>query len=190
MSIGQLRKSDTVGFTQDRFNNPNGAIYMNPGYYILPPGIYFNNSFTFLVWVKILSFGSYARIIDCGNGPYSNNVVVSYSFGGSKVPYTQIFVQGDTTGTIEIYSDVSANTWFHLASVFDGHNLTMYLNGNFAATNLTTAPLGVERSQCYIGRSSWTGDPRSRACFDDLMIFNRALTSNEVQNFMNSYFTL
>ena len=32
----------TIGFTNDRFNNPNAALYMNPGYYIIPGGLDFN----------------------------------------------------------------------------------------------------------------------------------------------------
>lgn len=65
LSPGQLDASETVGFTQDRFNNTNGSIFMNPGYYTLPPGIYFGSQYSFLVWVKVIAFNNYSRVIDC-----------------------------------------------------------------------------------------------------------------------------
>lgn len=64
LSPGQLDASETVGFTQDRFNNTNGSIFMT-GYYTLPPGIYFGSQYSFLVWVKVIAFNNYSRVIDC-----------------------------------------------------------------------------------------------------------------------------
>lgn len=44
-------------------------------------------------------------------------------------------------------------------------------------------PLGVTRSTCYFGKSNWN-DYNAHAHFDQIKIFNRGLTSDEVLNDM------
>ena len=188
MTAGSLSVNETIGFTNDRFNNPNGAIFMNPGYYMIPPGIYFNSSYSILIWVKLLAYASFSRVIDCGNGQYSNNIIICLSDSGN-LPYTQI-IQGSSFVTIKASNSFQLNTWFHLAVVYDGQNLMMYVNASLLFANGTSAgPLNVNRTLCYIGRSNWysNGDKDSYAYFDDMMFYNRALTTNEIQDRMNFY---
>ena len=189
MIPGSLDANETIGFTQDRFNNTNASIYMEPGYYMLPPGIYFNNnSFSFLAWVKILSISYFSRVIDCGNGPAMDNFILGFAFGYSSNPYTINYFKN--TSFVSSPDPQPLNTWFHLASVFDGQSLMLYVNGNLVASSISKAPLNVNRTRCYIGRSNWYnstggGDPDANACFDDLMLYNRALTPYEIQDYMN-----
>ena len=187
MIPGTLDAGESIGFTQDRFNNPNGAIFMNPGYYILPPGIYFNNTFSFLVWSKILVFVPYSRIIDCGNGSNLDNFVVSFLYSSNFTLYTSIYRGSAVSQVVTITNKLPVNTWFHLAVIYDGQYLMLYVNGNLAANFTSGALLGVVRNKCYIGRSNWN-NPDAYACYDDLMIYNRALSSNEVHNCMNASF--
>ena len=192
MTTGSLEAGETIGFVQDRFNNTNGAIFTNPGYYILPPGIYFYTTFSFLVWVKVFEFTAWSRIIDCGNGPNSDNILVSLSYVDYAIPYTQIYEQSSPQSIVMPTTNLTAHQWFHLASVYDGHNMKMYVNGNLVASSASKGPNVVQRAQCYIGRSNYhltAGDADASACFDDLMIFSRALTSSEVQIYMNYVFS-
>lgn len=191
LSPGQLNASEIVGFTQDRFNNTDGSIYMNPGYYSLPPGYYFNSTFSFLAWVKVLAFNPYSRVIDCGNGPFSDNVIVILSSGTSKIPYTKMYRGSLAQNNAMSANALPTNTWFHLGTVYDGQNLMMYVNASLVANSTSAGPLSVNRTDCYIGRSNWYSygtDPDASACFDDMMLFNRALTLNEVQYYMNYNF--
>ena len=193
MSPGALEAGESVGFTQDRFNNPTGAIIMNPGFYILPPGFYFNNSYSFLIWAKVLNFLPWSCIMDCGSGPGSDNIliVLSRTNAYSQIPYTQMFRGSISQNLVSAVNKLPTNTWFHLAVVYDGRNSMMYVNGNLVANATSNGPMSVIRTKCYIGRSSWHflhGDPDVYACFDDLMIYNRALSSNEVRYCMNSSF--
>lgn len=91
MATGPLDAGETIGFTKDRFNNPNGAVYTNLCYYMIPPGFYLNTTYSFLIWVKVIAFSLYARIIDCGNGPQSDNIIFSFSNEYSHIPFTEIF---------------------------------------------------------------------------------------------------
>lgn len=188
MTTGPLDANETIGFTLDRFNNPNGAIYMNPGYYVLPPSVYFYSTFSFLVWVKVLVFNPWSRIIDCGNGPDADNIIVVISYDTTQIPYTQIYQLANPQGLVNPPDPLTANTWYHLAVVYDGVNLKMYLNGVLSISLASGGPNIVQRSQCFIGRSNYhvsSGDSDASACFDDIMLFNRALSSDEILNLMN-----
>ena len=193
MSPGTLDASESIGFTQDRFNNRNGAIYMNPGYYILPPGIYFNNRFSFLVWAKAFKLVLWSRFIDCGNGPKSDNIAIILSRNNTfdRIPCVQIYRGAVAQPIVTAVNKLPLNTWFHFAVVYDGQNLMIYVNGNLEANSTSSAPLAVNRTNCYIGRSNWhdsVGNSDAYACYDDIMIYNRALSTNEVQNCMNTFF--
>lgn len=188
MSPGALDAGESIGFTRDRFNTINGAIYMNPGYYTIPPGIYFNNSFSFLVWVKAFKFAPWSRIIDFGNGPAQDNIVVSLSYYYNYTVYISIYRGSNLLNIVSEGTKLPKNTWFHLATVYDGQNLMMYVNGNLVANSTTGGPSGLLRTNCYIGRSNWHTDSDAYACYDDLMIYNRALSLDEVQNCMNTSF--
>ena len=190
MTTGPLDANEAIGFSLDRFNNSNGSIYMNPGYYILPPGIYFYTSFSFLVWVKVLSYVTFARLIDCGNGAPSDNVLISIADNTNFTrPYMKIFRNDTQTGFVLSPNALSNTTWTHLAFVYDGQNLMMYVNAQLVGNTIPSAPPTViERQKCYLGRSNWAGVADGSACLDDLMIYNRSLTANEVQILMNYSF--
>ena len=187
-----LNVYDMIGYDLDRFQNPNGAIYMNPGFYSLPPGFYFDTSFSFLVWIKVLNFTNWGRIIDFGNF-YSDNIILSYSFSDSHIPYIQIFRDFDYNDNFDVLlgiDTISDSIWTHLAVVYDGNrqNLTLFVNGNRVSSITSSGPNIIRREKCYIGRSYNSDDPYSSAVFDDLMLFNRALSIDEVKHCMNFSF--
>ena len=179
MTTGPLDAGETIGFSRDRFKNPNGAICMNPGYYILPTAIYFTNSFSFLAWVKVFAFNSWSRVIDCGNGAPSDNFVLSLSYSNQAKPYTSIIRGTSPSGQAEAkaINPQLINTWFHLASVYDGQYLMLYINGDIMGNMSSNPLLSVNRTRCFIGRSNWyftTGDPDSNACLLRCFLIDRS----------------
>ena len=185
MTEGTLGAGESVGFVQDRLSNINGAIFTNPGYYALPPGIYFYTKFSFLTWIKVFEFTDWSRIIDCGNAQ-TDNILISLSYVDYEIPYAQIYENNAGQALVMPTTNLTAYklTWFHMATVYDGTFLMMYVNGNIVANSTSNPPNAVERNECYIGHSNY-GDPDASACFDDLMIFSRALTIDEVKTAMN-----
>lgn len=194
LTTGPLDAGETIGFANDRFNNPNGSIYMNPGYYTISGGLDFNLTFTFLIWVKAFSFPSWGRILDCGNGPESDNIIAGLATNaGPNKPYAQIYQKNLTDGLVITSKSLNINTWFHYAFVYDGQKTLIYVDGSLVANSTKTAPNILKRSKCYIGRSNChveNGDPDSSGCFDDLMLYSRALTQDEVKNRMKMNFLL
>lgn len=79
----------------------------------------------------------------------------------------------------------AANTWYHLVGTYDRTNLRLYING---AANGT--PVGAT-SNIYSGtatnRISWdSGSTYLNGLIDDVRIYNRALSSQEISNLYNS----
>ncbi|MBI3850912.1 MAG: tandem-95 repeat protein [Verrucomicrobia bacterium] len=80
------------------------------------------------------------------------------------------------------------NTWTHLAGTFDGTTLRLFINGQLAAT--TPGSLGpANTAPLKIGDSGSCGAFYGQAfggLIDEVSIYNRALTTNEIQSIYNA----
>jgi hypothetical protein len=169
-----------VKFTyfRDRFQDNFYAVYLNKGYLQAPSGIYFYGDFTVSVWVNPISpIGESDRIIDFGD----KNVIVGFFLGTNAFfPYICIF---DAPFMNYVSSKrLEINRWQHVVVTFRGANALLYINGN-VVINVTTivTPKPVLRTKNFIGRSNIGGDSQNvNAHFDDLKIFNRSLTFDEI----------
>ena len=84
-------QGNLTSFTSDRFNNPNSALALNGGWTQIPSGIYFDTpEFTISVWVYPSSVGSSSRIIDFGNGQFSDNIIFSLSYSNYIIVHIPI----------------------------------------------------------------------------------------------------
>ena len=65
-----------ASLTTDRFNKPDSAISLVSGYYKLPPRVYFNSSYSLLIWLKAVNDRLYQfQFLD-----YSNLFLSVYLF--------------------------------------------------------------------------------------------------------------
>jgi len=183
-----LEAGGSVGFGPDRFNNPNSALYLSNAYCSLPPDIYFNGSFSVLAWVKVVEITNFARLIDFANGESSDNVIIALSNGFSGDPYVTTF-EGDLAQNVLVSPvNLIVDNWHHLAVVLDplGNNY-IYIDAILVASiSGVYLPNTVNRTECFLGRSSWyPGDHDANANFDDIKIYNLALTQADILNDMN-----
>lgn len=85
---------------------------------------------------------------------------------------------------------MSLNEWHHLAAVLNYPNLYFYLDGEqLASTSCTTPePSDVIRNNSMVGRSNWYPDEEDAyADYDELKIYSRALSYDEISADMNYY---
>ena len=69
-----------TSFVTDRFGNANSALALNGGWTQVPSGVYFDTpEFTISVWIYPLQVSDWSRIIDFGNGQFSNTIIVAIS---------------------------------------------------------------------------------------------------------------
>ncbi|HPV24314.1 MAG TPA: LamG domain-containing protein, partial [Casimicrobium sp.] len=98
------------------------------------------------------------------------------------------FLVFNETGSVVVNSFAlnttwEAATWYHIAVKFDGAGYTFYLNG--LQDGYTADSYGVGTTTGHnilIGRDNSPGEPQFfNGCIDDALIFNRALTAEEVK---------
>jgi hypothetical protein len=163
-------------FVKNRFCSLNSAIYLNKGYLKVPSGVYFSGSYaTLTVWIYLKSYQFQSRIFDFGNGPDSDNVGLSM-FDTSS----QMF--GFTVSYFTTQPIINLNQWYFVAFVFSGTTSYIYVNGSQIANGTLQAPNNTIRTSNYIGKSNWKTDSNADAIYDDMKIYQGALSSVAIMN--------
>jgi hypothetical protein len=113
-----------------------------------------------------------------------NSTTITYHMGPSAgTPYPG---SGYPTWTI---STLSASTWYHIAFVHDGTDVTLYLNGssqgtktgaNTANNNFKGNFIGIGRYYAIPGTYNWDG------LIDEVSLFDSALSASDITAIYNS----
>jgi hypothetical protein len=85
-----------------------------------------------------------------------------------------------------ISAPIQLNEWHHIMGVFDGKNLSNYIDGKLINSRAFANKITVTANDLIIGRDSRAccNTRRITQAIDELMIFNRALAANEVKETM------
>ena len=187
-----LYDGQNASLSQDKFGRSASALSLVNGYYKVPAGIYFGGSqFSILVWVKVRNFNVWSRIIDFSTGGLDNQLIfgLSYDFYGNP------FFAFRTVSTVSLHTKASivynSNEWHHLSIVFQSPTNLFYLDGvqvSFVVLDpYVSDPINAIRDKNFIGRSNFQStDQDANADFDELKIFNRALSQQEIQYEINN----
>jgi uncharacterized protein (TIGR02145 family) len=171
--------------TGDKNGVSAGAMYFDgkDDYISLPANSKVGPDLTISAWVKVITIQTWARVIEFGNGPSNNNIGLALSGTVSGVPsyFNYNTSTPDNVQWANAYF-LSPNRWFHLAVTVSGKTVTLYYNGMLAGSAATTlTPMSVERSINYIGRSNWAENAYASAVFDNIRVYNRALSESEIR---------
>ena len=179
-------------FTNDRFNRPLSAISLNTGYLNISASDFFGTGkFTIMAWVKVRNYNKWSRLVDfglSGLGSY-DNIGVAFTRGINGIP--QLLMHTNITLSLSFTKSMTVLTigvWQHLTCTFEFPNAYIYVNGSIEMIGSSTGPITTEiRDSNYLGRSwNYPSDTDADADIDDLKIFNRALTQQEILDEMNS----
>ena len=81
---------------------------------------------------------------------------------------------------------LSVNTWMHIASIYDGEDEYLYINGKLFKHEVhTTRDMNIKNSKLFLWRFRTDEFPYQWK-LDELRIYNRALDSLEVANIYNA----
>ncbi len=140
----------------------------------LPTDKYFNSDFTFEIWFLKRSNNSWSRILDFGNGPDRQNVIVALSRESSgKLSF---HVNKDGLGrSFEMTDPTPLNEWTHLTLRLTGNIGWAYINGSLKKYGLLQQPPDISRSVDYIGRSNWSGDKMADVLLDEFRLYKTAI---------------
>jgi hypothetical protein len=165
-------------FVQDRFGSPNSAIYFNNGYLQVPKGVYFSGDFTFTAWILLKSKRTASRFFEFSNGAANDNVIFYMYIASSKI--RGITYNGSSSLNILTSSIIDLNKWYFVAFVLSGTTGYIYVNGNQVATCTLYVPNKIIRTSNYIGRSINASSPYADAIYDELKIYQIALSSDKI----------
>ena len=157
-------------------------------------------SVSFEWWVKWNALNSYSRLLDCGNGPFSDNMYVSNVATSNDL--RAAFYRGNSTApvsqAINAPRAIYPNTWQHVVvtirqkSRYDQNSnnsaeIDIYVDGRlFVRQNQATLPAMVNRVNCWIGKSEWkAANPASTdeyfyGWIDDFFWYDYPLGQEEV----------
>jgi len=143
-------------------------------------------AFTLLAWAKFHvlpkeapSTGTWPEIIGQTRDPY-----LGYLIGGRFYDNKIRFRLGDGSTWYEIRGPViEVGTWYHVAGVFDGSTMELFVNGVSygtlpAAISHTTDPLEIGAEHAWFNTFL-------DGVIDEVRIYNRALSLSEIKRLMD-----
>lgn len=134
-------------------------------------------------WILQLVRQPWARLLDFGNGPASDNIFVTTSAGNNDGPTMFGVYQGATASQWGTPGLEALGQWYHFVGVLSGTDQVMYVNGVAVVTNTgSVVDNNVSRADNYIGHSNWAGDSYYNGYLAEVAVYNKALTAQQVAN--------
>lgn len=180
----------SVTATTDRFGNAGGAMFfpgnINSHIRINDQPLVRPSSITLSAWVKMNSQPGHGSFITKSINCYND----SWHFGSQGGNYSTWVSNTTNCGDfVQMTSPNSVGNWRHVVFTLDdvADTRKMFVDGNLVATGSYTSTIPYDGNPVLIGVSIENGnlDFPFHGSLDDVMIFNRAITSTEV----NTLFT-
>ncbi len=190
---GQIVTTSSGGYRFEKGKIGNGlTLSQAEGAHIrLTPQVFkWANSLTVAVWIKLASLTTWQRLFDVGvyanlnqNAPtgtaYFSLVLKDFNdkmgLTSSRDGYNNAkFLTTDLLPT---------GVWKHVAIVASNGGATIYIDGSSVATtsSLHPPPAVGAVDYAFVGKPQFTGDPSIEAEIDELRVYDRALSAEEVR---------
>jgi len=82
--------------------------------------------------------------------------------------------------------NLTPGIWTHVAGVYDGMAVSLYMNGQLTGSTPEVATIVHSTSELNIGRNSYETRPFFKGLIDEVEIFNRALSADEIVAIYNA----
>lgn len=142
------------------------------------------NAVTVEAWVKYAGFFSDSAghaIVSEAHGT-SNGFMLYQACGApyNRVRYFVVTEVGRYTG--QSSTPLSTETWYHLAMVYDGLKLTLYIDGDYDSSVLAEGTIKWTGTipNLYIGSTYTAGGAKFNGTIDEVRIWNTALTIEQL----------
>lgn len=139
---------------------------------------------TLAAWVYLRSYPEDARIIsqEVDGDPYSTYSIMMSGGGYTKLEFR--IALDNSRKRIPTNADVPLNEWTHVAATYDGSDAVVYINGQIDKEEAHSGVLLATDNPVYLGGSEFW-DPRLfDGLMDDAVIFNVALSQEDIQDLM------
>lgn len=183
----------TPGFADDGLQNTKAYKGAADSYLTYPISSFKGNEFTVGLWVKVNASPDRSGILTVGaTADNRNNGFRLFREGSATEQRIKLNVG---IGTGEVWNDgdvVNPKTgdWVHVAIAVTATENTIYINGTPVRTSAMASPINWDGcSNMEIGSGgptfSYWNHKSDLSKYDEMRIFNRALTAGEIQNLIN-----
>jgi hypothetical protein len=93
-----------------------------------------------------------------------------------------VYNQGWYAPNVALNPNIYNSVWTHFAGTYNGQELKLYVNGDSVNSLAYVGPIAVTDAAVYLGHNSQVADRFFEGLLDEVMIFNRALTTSEIKN--------
>jgi hypothetical protein len=153
-------------------------------YVSMPSGVVSSlTNFSIATWVRLDSISNWSRVFDFGTGTTVNMFLTPQNGSTGAVRFAITTSGNGSEQQITGSSALPTGTWTHVAVTKSGNTGRLYVNGSQVGSNssMTLSPSSLgSTNQNWIGRSQYSADPYLDGQVDDFRIYNRALSSSEV----------
>jgi hypothetical protein len=151
------------------------------------PSLMISGAVSITAWIKVNNLDIDHKIAGNQNGANGGYKMGIYS--NNKVEF-EIRTSGNSATlnrNVSGGTEIMQNVWYHVAGVYsqeDGYIRT-YVNGNMDRQLATTDQLGASPGNLYIGCEPFnTGSYNFNGIIDDVRLYNKPLTQNEIMETM------
>ena len=183
-----------VQFSKNRFNKLDSAYYLDGNSYIMIPDndsldFWPNLDFTIHFWIKTNNCVSNANL--------GVDLISKWDkFGISNYPYSIRCVNGYMRGmkyaknigfpSVKSVSIVDDDIYHSVSFVSEKNKIKLYINGKLEDTNFHEFKREIQNDcELYIGKRSTTNKNNFAGIIDDIYIYNRSLSFEEIRALRN-----
>jgi hypothetical protein len=143
-------------------------------------------TFTFCVWINLKQYS-----VDWNFGSVILAKYDRFNVDGPALTITQtgkihlrLHMHGNTNLSLTSDCSININKWYFVSAVYDGSYMELYLNGiQVVASNGNQIGYSTANTtDLLIGNASDFTNEYFNGSIDEVRIYNRALTSDEIQN--------
>jgi len=164
------------------------ALYFDHDYVDIPSSIS-PCYITIAAWIYVTGYdGHFAPIItkETGAGPaptFAWRLGISGNWPGDVGPHHIVFEASNSSVRRHVGSTslIYPNRWYHVAGTFDGEKLSIFVNGILESEVPMKGKLNTASLPTAIGHLKGWGVQWFKGIIDDLRIYNRALSEEEIQ---------
>lgn len=152
----------------------------------LPYRIADSDELTVAMWINWRTPTSqWQRIFDFGTDTDHYMFLTPNNGSTSKMRFA--IKNGGEEQYVDCSTKLSSYVWKHVAVTMGKDKTTIYVDGVEAASTsgITIKPSDIRPLLNYLGRSQFTSDPNISAYYDDVQVYNYALSADEVKDVMD-----
>ena len=136
----------------------------------------FTTSLTIELWLKVNQLtanSDWVGIVTKGNS--------SWRLMGTTFANTVYLGLDGVNGYLNGSRNINDGQWHHVAAVYDGTNMFLYVDGTLDVSQPATGLIAQNSYPVYIGQNAQTPMLNFNGLIDEVSLYNRALTASEIQ---------